>query len=533
LIGGSKDAASGILAKKHELRELERQGKALEQKLEAARLEQRGIETEVRHLDVELQKLIEQKNQGRENEIDAEKAIYKAAEELRGLRQQLEITQLEQEQLLGESSDLDDEMSKTERALSGIAAEVEEAQKVVAEGANRITDLSAGLQEVNQKVVNHKLEMTALNARLENSTTSLRRLREFQADSVRRLDQLAQEIGQKTERANASRGQVQACEQSLAGMYTQIRDIDQTIERNEVDYASIDAKLQESDERISAIKNRHEKTLEQFRVLELEQTQRRMRCEHLTGQLEERYQTPFAELRTQLAAEAVPAEPAPDLEAMEAELARYRTKIARIGDVHLGAIKEYQQLKERHEFLSAQKEDLEKAIEDLHKVIHKINTVSQERFMQTFQAINERLAEVFPRLFNGGTAELVLTDPDKPLETGVEYMIHPPGKKLTRMSLLSGGEKAMAAIAFIFAIFLIRPASFCLLDEIDAPLDDANVYRFNDLLQHIGAKSQIVMITHNKRTMEFADTLFGITMEQKGVSKVVSVNLKRPETVAA
>ena len=535
LIGGSKDASSGILAKKHELRELERQGKALEQKLESARLEQRSIEAEFRHLDVELQKLIEQKNQGRENEIEAEKAIYKAAEELKGLRRQLELTQLEQEQLLGESSDLDDEMSKTERALSGIAAEVEAAQKVVTEGSNQITDLSAGLQEVNQKVVNHKLEMTALNARLENSTTSLRRLREFQADGVRRLDQLALEIGQKIERANASRGQVQECEQSLAGMYTQIRDIDQTIERNEIDYASIDAKLQESDQLISEIKDRHEKTMEQFRVLELEQTQRRMRREHVTSQLEDRYQTPFAELRAQLVpvAEAVPAEPAPDLEAMEAELARYRTKIARIGDVHLGAIKEYQQLKERHEFLSAQKEDLEKAIEDLHKVIHKINTVSQERFMETFHAINERLAEVFPRLFNGGTAELVLTDPDKPLETGVEYMIHPPGKKLTRMSLLSGGEKAMAAIAFIFAIFLIRPASFCLLDEIDAPLDDANVYRFNDLLQHIGEKSQIVMITHNKRTMEFADTLFGITMEQKGVSKVVSVNLKRPETVAA
>ena len=201
--------------------------------------------------------------------------------------------------------------------------------------------------------------------------------------------------------------------------------------------------------------------------------------------------------------------------------------------MNLGAIKEYQQLSERHDFLEAQKADLEKAIEDLHKVIRKINTVSQERFMQTFQAINEKLGEVFPRLFNGGTAELVLTDPDKPLETGVEYMIHPPGKKLTRMSLLSGGEKAMAAIAFIFAIFLIRPTSFCLLDEIDAPLDESNVFRFNDLLQHIGEKSQIIMITHNKRSMEFADTLFGITMEQKGVSKVVSVNLKRPEAVAA
>ena len=140
--------------------------------------------------------------------------------------------------------------------------------------------------------------------------------------------------------------------------------------------------------------------------------------------------------------------------------------------------------------------------------------------------MNEKLKEVFPRLFEGGTARLILTDPQNPLETGVEYMIHPPGKKLTRMSLLSGGEKALSAIAFIFSLFLIRPAAFCMMDEIDAPLDDANVFRFNNLLKLIGEKSQIVLVTHNKRSMEFADTLFGITMELKGVSKVVSVNFE-------
>ena len=123
-----------------------------------------------------------------------------------------------------------------------------------------------------------------------------------------------------------------------------------------------------------------------------------------------------------------------------------------------------------------------------------------------------------------------MTEPEKPLETGVEFMIHPPGKKLTRMSLLSGGEKALSAIAFIFSLFLIRPASFCLMDEIDAPLDEANVFRFNNLLKLIGEQSQIIMVTHNKKSMEFADMLFGITMEQKGISKVVSVNFQRPET---
>jgi chromosome segregation protein len=123
-----------------------------------------------------------------------------------------------------------------------------------------------------------------------------------------------------------------------------------------------------------------------------------------------------------------------------------------------------------------------------------------------------------------------MTDPEKPLDSGIEYMIQPPGKKLTRISLLSGGEKALAAIAFIFSIFLIRPASFCLLDEIDAPLDEANILRFNDLLKVIGKKSQIVMITHNKQSMEFADILFGITMEKKGISKVVTVDFKKAGT---
>jgi chromosome segregation protein len=209
---------------------------------------------------------------------------------------------------------------------------------------------------------------------------------------------------------------------------------------------------------------------------------------------------------------------------MEDELAAIKAKIIKIVDVNLGAIREYEQLKDRFDFLEEQRDDLVRAIQDLHKVIRKINAITEKRFLETFDLINQKLNEVFPKLFGGGTARLILQDPNDPLETGVEFMIHPPGKKLTRLSLLSGGEKAMAAIAFIFSIFLIKPTAFCLLDEIDAPLDDANVYRFNDLLKIIGEKSQIIMITHNKNSMEFADTLFGITMEEKGISKVVSVN---------
>jgi len=378
--------------------------------------------------------------------------------------------------------------------------------------------------------VQTQMERSALQARLENHETGIRRLGEFQADGRRRLAELAAEIERRVQRLETLRAEIAALEEGLQARYAEIRALEADIAREERDYAAIDERLRESDAAIAGLKEQREKTLERLRLLELEQAERRLKREHLAAQIEDRYRAPFAELRAALG----PApQPAPGEEALEAELSRLQAQLSRIGEVNLGAIREFQELSERHEFLKTQKADLEKAMDDLHRVIRKINTVSQERFLATFAAINEKLKEVFPRLFNGGSAELVLTRPDDPLETGVEYMIHPPGKKLTRMSLLSGGEKALAAIAFLFAIFLIRPTAFCLLDEIDAPLDESNVHRFNDLLAHIGESSQILMITHNKRSMEFADMLFGITMEQKGVSSVVSVSLRRPDSQAA
>jgi chromosome segregation protein len=267
-----------------------------------------------------------------------------------------------------------------------------------------------------------------------------------------------------------------------------------------------------------------EDAVRKIRMVEVEQSQLQIKVETIEGQVEERYQQPLAAFRAELA----DTDFARDMTAgdLDAELRNLRRKVAQMGDVHLGAIDEYKALAERHQFLTAQQADLDKAVADLHRVIRKINRISQEKFLETFEKINEKLAEVFPRLFSGGTARLELTEPGNPLETGVEFMVHPPGKRLTRLTLLSGGEKALSAIAFVFSIFLIKPAAFCIMDEIDAPLDEANVYRFNELLKIIGEKSQIIMITHKKKSMEFADTLFGITMEQKGVSRIVSVNLQ-------
>jgi chromosome segregation protein len=527
LIGGSQDKMAGILAKKMELKEIEERCALMDIAAAEAQARQQAMEVNVRQLETDLQQAIVLKNRMSDEALEAEKALFRLGEELKTAQRHLEIVQLEQEQLMGEESDLDEEMMKYNQALARITSDVQKAQEQSAAAVTHIAQLNQRLELHNQKVVDLKLHLTTLNARLETGIQTLVRLKDFERDSHQRLAQLAAEISQKQTKQTSAQAKLAATEKELQELYHTHQNLDVTLSTHQSEYHSIDAALQENDQRITAIQSDREKTLEKIRLVELDLSEKRMRRENIAAKSMERYHCSLADLRAQC---AQPAEPIQmSIQEMEKELERYRAKMKEIGDVNMGAIAEYEQLKERFDFLSRHRDDLVKAIEDLHKVIRKINRITQQRFMETFEQVNEKLQEVFPKLFEGGSAHLQLSAPDKPLETGVEFLVHPPGKKLTRMSLLSGGEKALSAIAFIFAIFLIRPASFCLLDEIDAPLDEANVIRFNNLMQLIGQKSQIIMITHNKKSMEFADTLFGVTMEQKGVSKLVSVNLQAKE----
>ena len=528
LVGGSKDKLNGILAKKQELKALDRQSIKLDQKLEKARSDQSLLESEARQLEIQLQKQTEQKNNAVKKEIEAEKQVVRTSEELKNTERHLEIVSLEKEKLQGEASDVDAEMTKYNTALADLSTEVQTAQDSVSHLSASISNVSTELEKYQQKVVDLQLQLTALEAKLVNANNSLRRLNEFHNDSLNRLEQLAQEIRTKQQKKESAKQHIAEFEQELSEKYKKMEALGQSLKANEAHYESIDGQLQDSDSKISKIKSEREQILEKVRLLELEQSERKIKKENVASRLEEKYRTSFAAIREGFGQDSEALELIQDktIEQVETELETVQNKIDRIVDVNLGAIREYEQLKDRFDFLKEQRDDLERAIEDLHSVIKKINAITQKRFLTTFDLINQKLKEVFPKLFGGGLAKLILKEPNLPLESGVEFMIHPPGKKLTRLSLLSGGEKAMAAIAFIFSIFLIRPAAFCLLDEIDAPLDDANVYRFNDLLKIIGENSQIVMITHNKRSMEFADTLFGITMEEKGISKIVSVNFE-------
>jgi chromosome segregation protein len=219
------------------------------------------------------------------------------------------------------------------------------------------------------------------------------------------------------------------------------------------------------------------------------------------------------------------AEPAPPVLSAEQAITRLKARIAALGAVNMMAIEQFDELEQRHGFLTGQRKDLIDAIASTGEAISRIDKTTRERFAEAFAAVNANFEVMFTTLFGGGRAGLVLLDQEDVLESGIDIVAQPPGKRLQNVQLLSGGEKALTAMALMFGIFKYRPSPFCLLDEIDAPLDDANIGRFVEMLRSMQDHTQFVLITHHRKTMEIADRLYGVTMEEPGVSKVLRLDL--------
>ncbi|MBF0105570.1 MAG: chromosome segregation protein SMC [Deltaproteobacteria bacterium] len=297
--------------------------------------------------------------------------------------------------------------------------------------------------------------------------------------------------------------------------------VDQKYRAKKNEFEILHNEITEKEVTLKKDRQEHSRIKDDLNKTTLNLSETRNTLSRLNEQLIERYQLVLSEIYQDH-------KPDPSLfeeGAAQERAAELRAKIANLGNVNIAAIDELNEITQRFEFLSGQRQDLEKSLLSLERAIQKINRTSAERFKNTFEQINEKFTKLFPRLFQGGHAYLQLTDPENILETGVEIIAQPPGKKLQSMSLLSGGEKALTAVSLLFAIFLIKPSPFCLLDEVDAPLDDSNVDRYNDIVKEMSQRTQFVVITHNKRTMQVSDCLFGVTMQERGISKIVSVNL--------
>jgi chromosome segregation protein len=276
-----------------------------------------------------------------------------------------------------------------------------------------------------------------------------------------------------------------------------------------------------------------EEELKQFRarVEEAHQNRSRIEVELVERQAELKYldETSRKELNCAAAELAAGDETVPD-EAALAEAERLyqevRARIEALGPVNPQAMEEFQEAQQRQDFLSAQRQDLLDSIRDTEKAITDIDQVSRQKFADAFAHINENFRESFQTLFGGGTGEMRLTDETNLAESGIDIVASPPGKKLQNVLLLSGGEKALAAVALLMAIFRYQPSPFCILDEVDAPLDEANIGRLTSMLHEMSAQTQFIIITHSKKTMEAAQAMYGVTMQEPGVSKLVSVKFQ-------
>jgi chromosome segregation protein len=522
LTGGSANSgAVGILTKKKELQELSIRVNEMTETLKEASARQQDLEMEAVSLEKQIQQTRHEQNLKNQQLVETEKNLYRIGEQKRHAARHLEILHLEGRQIEGERSDIEQEVAQQQAILEELAGELSALDERIQDTAKEREKALDRLETAKGTVVELRLQLTTLKAEYDSADNTLRRLKEFQRDRDEKHVRLKKGMEQALHNKASICAQLENGRARLSELYGELKMVEDVLNQREEEYQAIEGALQQNDQSVSEVRSRQQETNKKIQELELQQSERKIRRDHASARILEKYHQPLESLTENLPADGLSAEQ------LEAKLTDLRNKMASMGEVNLTAIEEYKELKARYVLLSRQRDDLKEAIDALYRVIRKINRISLKRFMKTFKAVDQKVQETFPKLFEGGQAKLALTTPRKPLESGVSYFVRPPGKKLTRMSLLSGGEKALAAITLVFSLFMIKPAAFCVLDEIDAPLDDVNTYRFNQLLAEIARQSQVVMITHDRQTMEAANALFGVTMEQKGISKLIALDLNR------
>jgi chromosome segregation protein len=558
LVRGGGEQGGGLLTRVREVRDLEQEVAALDARV--GEQERRGEEAEAalsRAAD-ELENLRNRHHTAALAVASHEKDLERTRERVKALGEAQEGRVVERSELLAEVEALAEERIGLVGSLEVARAERGEHQRSLEALVLRIGSSGRELTRLETVATERRVEHAGRAEKRDRLRGSWERVDGAARETRSWIDRRQQEIASsETRREDLSR------EIAQAKAFLDERLVEEERARADIDakrssFESASAAVHELEDAARVLRGEIGSRREQAGQAELAVKEAELRLAHLDGAMRERWQVelsswtlpPLEPEDPSVEAEGLPAEeaspedaedePAPDAarearrnaelarlprQERETELVELRRKLQAIGDVNLGAIEEHEELSERQRFLSEQKGDLDATLASLQDAIQRINRTSRRRFRETFEAVSKRFSENFPRLFRGGRASLSLTESEDVLEAGIEIMAMPPGKRLQNVNLLSGGEKTLTAIALLVAVFQVRPSPFFLLDEVDAALDDANVGRFNEIVQELAHDSQFVLITHNKRTIEVADVLYGVTMERKGISKLVSVEL--------
>ncbi len=538
LFGGSaeSDQASSILTRKRTIQEL---------RIEASNAEAVQAELE------------EQTNTLMAN-------LEEAQSELKTFAQAQSDLEIEVGSLEKEKTQLERKLAETERSLtrfvdqkSEFETQAEDARHSIVELEESLVSIAATREELEAWIANHETKLSEKDSELAALSEEFQMIRIQEASEKERKNSLKKEV-ETEQRYLQDRerrlGEVNRLLETFNSDHSQYSEGDH--EHSE-EILRLSRLLGEKREELSMIRDRLEEAnaivntrMERIRELHKmgdEKTKavtqfavdlERLNSElgHLKQNMEEKYGIGCLDDAQGIDTQEEMIDPVVTLEMSEEdektlhmEVEELREKIRRLGEVNTMAVEEYEDMQKRHEHLFKEKHDLETSMQNLNEAIDHINKTSEERFQKAFEAIKTRFEKLFPIIFGGGQASLTLVYPEGSediLDAGVDILAQPPGKKISNMTLLSGGEKALTAISLIFAIFMVKPSPFCILDEVDAPLDDSNIGKFNALVREMSAKSQFILVTHNKKTMELNDTLYGVTMEEPGVSRMVSIQLQ-------
>ncbi|GIL16280.1 MAG: chromosome partition protein Smc [Oligoflexia bacterium] len=520
LTGGSSESAdSGVLKRRREIKELSQQKDEWSGKLALAQMALKKLEEQLMTVTADFEGAQKRKMEQEIKVAELRKDLERSETEVENAKYATERQEREIAKISEQIRTLENRMEELQSALTEAREKKVFVEEAVESLQSELTNIRMGFDGMQAEVMDLQAKSAAKTQEYQGVQKHLEMVRRQVDDLNGQLSRMSEESQKNVTVMTESQIQLEEKKIEFERMAHEVEELKTLAAHTKNAYEEMAATVREIEEQVQTAQRSRNERQHKMNDSQLKFEQAKMKEQYLVDQIRERYMLNLPEIYEQhLTREGDPAQ-------ADVELKELREKLGKIGEVNLSAIEEYEDTAKRYEFLVQQQADLNEAKEQLRRVIDRINRICSKRFKETFDLVNERFTRVFPVLFGGGEARLELVEDVEKGEMGIEIIAKPPGKKMQNISLLSGGEKALTAVALVFSIFLVKPSPYCLLDEVDAPLDDANVFRFNDLVREMAKRSQIIVVTHNKHTMEVAKKLYGVTMQERGVSTMVSVNL--------
>jgi chromosome segregation protein len=522
ITGGRQNGTpSKILSKRREIKELQVKLSELMPQYEELYTKKTHLTNQLSQLRENSETLKEEVHQRELTILSLKRDINQATRETDAATQRIELFTIEKEEFSAALKKASDETVSLQEERDRTLTVKKEKEILLEQLQEQQKDSTLQIDSLHNDTTTLKIQVAADREKFDNNILTLKRIRE-------NLSLLTEEHTAALIKSEELKQNHVTLEQDLLTTKENIEDyhkaqqeLESSIDNVRSEIVLKEENIKGKEDSLKSLRKSREEEKEKINDLTVRIAESNLTLTHLLQDIQDKY---HLNLETMLH-DSPPEDTACDTPAYD-RLEELKEKIERLGEVNLGAAQEEEELSSRYQFLSEQRDDLMKSLESLNDAIKKINRTTKQRFVETYHMINDKFKTVFPELFQGGRAELTLTDENNILDTGIDIVAQPPGKKLQRIDLLSGGEKSLTAFALLMAIFLVKPSPFCLLDEADSAFDDLNAVRFNQYLQNISHASQFILITHNKLSMQAAHTLYGITMQEPGISKVVSVQLQ-------